>query len=101
MNQLEEKFDKELNRESQVIACRFPLPTWYPVKKHGHGIDTVWVYKHPSNTDEKRIAKPLIESNSDTFDTEQANTEPFQTSDSAVDNQNVKAEKVISVEKER
>ena len=67
MSQLETKFDEELHRDSHVVACRFPLPTWQPVNTCGHGIDTVWVYKHPSNTDYTRIAKPLIDSDGNAF----------------------------------
>lgn len=58
MRQLESKFDKELNSDSHVVVCRFPLLTWKPVKSYGIGIDTVWVYKHPSNTNYTRITKP-------------------------------------------
>jgi len=45
MEDIEKKFDRELCKNSCVIACRFPLPNAQPVKIIGHGIDTVWVYK--------------------------------------------------------
>ena len=67
MGQLENKFDTELCKDSHVVVCRFPLPTWQPVHTCGHGLDTVWVYKHPSNTDYTRIAKPLIDSDGNAF----------------------------------
>ena len=59
MSQLERKLDKELQREGQVIACRFPLPYWLPVREHGTGSNRVWVYKHPNNYTEKRIQMPM------------------------------------------
>ena len=67
MSQLETKFDTELHRDSHVVVCRFPLPNWQPVHTSGNGIDTVWVYKHPSNTDYTRIAKPLIDSDGNAY----------------------------------
>ena len=45
MCELEQKFLKELNQDSCIVACRFPLPNLKPVKTVGVGIDTVWVYK--------------------------------------------------------
>ncbi|XP_078465262.1 ATP synthase subunit C lysine N-methyltransferase-like isoform X2 [Lampetra planeri] len=45
MSQLEEKLEKELKQEAEVIACRFPFPSWAPVRVEGEGIDTVWVYE--------------------------------------------------------
>uniref|UniRef100_A0A0A9W502 Protein FAM173B n=2 Tax=Lygus hesperus TaxID=30085 RepID=A0A0A9W502_LYGHE len=43
MADLNEKFDKELSN-THVVACRFPLPNRQPIKVHGTGIDTVWLY---------------------------------------------------------
>lgn len=45
MEDIERKFNKELYRDTFVIACRFPLPNTYPIRTIGHGVDTVWVYK--------------------------------------------------------
>lgn len=45
MSELEEKFQKECKQGCNIIACRFPLPNMTPVRKIGHGIDTVWVYE--------------------------------------------------------
>ncbi|XP_043481436.1 ATP synthase subunit C lysine N-methyltransferase [Leptopilina heterotoma] len=47
MAEIEEKFNNELNKNSVVVACRFPLPNSVPVLTVGEGIDTVWVYKVP------------------------------------------------------
>lgn len=44
MTDLEKKLLNEVNTESQVIACRFPLPNIKPCKIVGEGIDTVWLY---------------------------------------------------------
>ena len=44
MNNLEDKFNKEISKDSCIIACRFPLPNWIPHKTIGHGVDTVWIY---------------------------------------------------------
>ena len=95
MSQLEEKFDKELQREGQVIACRFPLPNWLPVREHGSGLDRVWVYKHPSNMEE-RIAKPSLDS--DLHDESDSDTEvsEFINPDTKINNQTTGAEKVTS-----
>lgn len=54
MKDLEDKFDREITDSCQVMAARFPLPSWEPVSVIGEGLDTVWVYKHPSNLDCKR-----------------------------------------------
>ena len=45
MEGLEEKLSKELKEDAHVIACRFPMPSWSPVKTIEEGIDTVWLYK--------------------------------------------------------
>ncbi|KAF3428148.1 hypothetical protein E2986_05001 [Frieseomelitta varia] len=45
MNDIEAKFIKELQEDSIIIACRFPLPTISEIKTIGEGVDTVWVYK--------------------------------------------------------
>ncbi|XP_062413500.1 ATP synthase subunit C lysine N-methyltransferase-like [Pungitius pungitius] len=44
MDQLELKLACELPSTAQVVACRFPFPTWVPERTAGEGIDTVWVY---------------------------------------------------------
>ncbi|XP_048859813.1 adenine nucleotide translocase lysine N-methyltransferase isoform X3 [Brienomyrus brachyistius] len=44
MEELGEKLIKELPRESQVIACRFPFPTWPSASTEGSGLDQVWAY---------------------------------------------------------
>ncbi|KAM8849533.1 ATP synthase subunit C lysine N-methyltransferase-like [Spinachia spinachia] len=44
MDQLELKLAGELPSTAQVVACRFPFPTWVPEHVAGEGIDTVWVY---------------------------------------------------------
>ncbi|EEB12119.1 conserved hypothetical protein [Pediculus humanus corporis] len=45
MEELEVKFLKELEKDSYIIACRFPLNNIKPIKTIGLGIDTVWVYE--------------------------------------------------------
>ena len=45
MPDLESKLTKELDGNSEVIACRFPFPNWVPDKIVGEGIDTVWLYR--------------------------------------------------------
>ena len=47
MPDLERKFSLELERNTLIVACRFPLPNSKPLATIGHGIDTVWVYKVP------------------------------------------------------
>lgn len=47
MKELEIKFCNELKENSQIIACRFPLPNLPPIKIIGQGVDTVWIYKLP------------------------------------------------------
>lgn len=45
MKPLEEKFIKEMPKDSRIIACRFPLPTMQPTNVISDGeTDTVWVY---------------------------------------------------------
>lgn len=44
MTDLEKKIISEANRESKIIACRFPLPNLKPSRVIGEGIDTVWLY---------------------------------------------------------
>ena len=45
MPELEDLFKSQLIPSSHVIACRFPLPNWKPIKILGEGIDTVWLYE--------------------------------------------------------
>lgn len=46
MTRLEDKFEKELQKGSQVIACRFPLPNKKPIKVLSDGdVDSVWIYQ--------------------------------------------------------
>lgn len=51
MPSLLEKLNRELtlDKDYQVIACRFALPNITPSKIVGTGIDTVWVYEFPLN----------------------------------------------------
>ena len=44
MPTLKGKLLKELNGNSRVIACRFPIPDWKPIDSVEEGIDSVWVY---------------------------------------------------------
>lgn len=45
MEQIENKFIKELKNDCTIIVCRFPLPNLVPVRTIGYGIDRVWIYK--------------------------------------------------------
>ena len=104
MSQLEAKFDKELHRDGHVVACRFPLPTWNPVNIYGEGLDTVWVYKHPSNTDFTRIAKSMIDSETLEFgnsDTQTTNSGQSRTSRLKIDDQNIVKDSIKSFKEER
>lgn len=45
MQDIEKKFESELQKDCVIVACRFPLPNMHPVRSIGEGIDTVWLYK--------------------------------------------------------
>lgn len=45
MKDVEIKFIKELQEDSVIITCRFPLPTISEIKTIGEGVDMVWIYK--------------------------------------------------------
>lgn len=44
MSEFEKKLLKEVNHDTIVVACRFPLPNMVPAETIGHGVDTVWKY---------------------------------------------------------
>lgn len=44
MNDFEKKLITETNKDTVVVACRFPLPNMVPVETIGSGVDTVWKY---------------------------------------------------------
>lgn len=44
MKDLEKKVEVEVEQNSKIVACRFPLPNWKPSLTIGDGVDTVWVY---------------------------------------------------------
>ncbi|CAG9791425.1 unnamed protein product [Diatraea saccharalis] len=44
MEDFEYKLLKEVNPDTVVVACRFPLPNMTPIEIIGHGVDTVWKY---------------------------------------------------------
>ena len=48
MTPLEEKLQRELKSSCDVIACRFPFPTWHACETVGTDIDTVWLYNMES-----------------------------------------------------
>ncbi|XP_045210457.2 ATP synthase subunit C lysine N-methyltransferase-like [Mercenaria mercenaria] len=52
---LEKKFDQEITDTCRIVASRFPLPNWQPVKIIGEGLDTVWIYMHPRNPDYEKM----------------------------------------------
>ncbi|KAJ7354768.1 hypothetical protein OS493_030545 [Desmophyllum pertusum] len=47
MPKLQDKFHLEMKDNSQVLACRFPLPNWKPTEVIEEGIDSVWLYQKP------------------------------------------------------
>uniref|UniRef100_A0A6V7K276 Uncharacterized protein n=1 Tax=Bracon brevicornis TaxID=1563983 RepID=A0A6V7K276_9HYME len=47
MEEVEQKFQRELKKDCTIVACRFPLPSIAPIKTIGEGVDTVWIYKTP------------------------------------------------------
>ncbi|CAH0696796.1 unnamed protein product [Spodoptera exigua] len=44
MNDFEKKLIKETDKDTVIVACRFPLPNMIPVETIGSGVDTVWKY---------------------------------------------------------
>ncbi|KAH9641445.1 hypothetical protein HF086_006061 [Spodoptera exigua] len=44
MNNFEKKLIKETDKDTVIVACRFPLPNMIPVETIGSGVDTVWKY---------------------------------------------------------
>ncbi|CAH1641174.1 unnamed protein product [Spodoptera littoralis] len=44
MDDFEKKLITETNKDTVVVACRFPLPNMVPVETIGSGVDTVWKY---------------------------------------------------------
>lgn len=44
MQDFENKLLTETNKNTVVVACRFPLPNMIPVQTIGSGVDTVWKY---------------------------------------------------------
>lgn len=44
MQDFENKLLTETNKDTVVVACRFPLPNMTPVETIGSGVDTIWKY---------------------------------------------------------
>ena len=44
MSELRDKLQREVNENASVVACRFPMPKWTPLKSVEEGIDSVWLY---------------------------------------------------------
>lgn len=44
MKDLETKLLKEVQKDTKIIACRFPFPNIEPNKIIDSGVNTVWVY---------------------------------------------------------
>ena len=51
MVELEKKFEKEITKDCTILAARHPLPNWAHIVQYGNGLESVWVYKHPDNTE--------------------------------------------------
>ena len=65
MPDLEVKLSQELTKDSLVIACRFPLPSWKATVTLGHGLDSVWLYHRPHEaTHQTEEAPELLQSES-------------------------------------
>ncbi|XP_049808754.1 ATP synthase subunit C lysine N-methyltransferase [Schistocerca nitens] len=45
MPELEAKIKVEVSKDTHIIACRFPFPSWTPSVIVGSGIDKVWLYE--------------------------------------------------------
>lgn len=45
MIDLESKLLREAAVGTQIVACRFPLPSTTPKQIIGSGVDTVWLYE--------------------------------------------------------
>ncbi|XP_049780354.1 ATP synthase subunit C lysine N-methyltransferase isoform X2 [Schistocerca cancellata] len=45
MPELEAKIKAEVSKDTHIIACRFPFPSWTPSVIVGSGIDKVWLYE--------------------------------------------------------
>lgn len=45
MQGLEDKLKTDMKDGAQVVACRFPLPSWKPCGQIEEGIDSVWLYR--------------------------------------------------------
>lgn len=81
MTGLEEKFDKEISDTCRIVASRFPLPNWQPVRVIGEGLDTVWVYMHPRNPDYEKMKLSINfkEESYNTFDSKELFKDEFST----------------------
>lgn len=45
MKDLEKKLLEEVQKDSKIIACRFPFPNMEPNRIIDSGVNTVWVYE--------------------------------------------------------
>ena len=45
MQGLEDKLNAEMKDSAQVVACRFPFPSWKPCGIIEEGVDSVWLYR--------------------------------------------------------
>lgn len=50
MEDLSKKFERELFEDANVVACRFNIKNWTPIKSFGIGTDKVWLYSFPKST---------------------------------------------------
>uniref|UniRef100_A0A915JTQ3 Uncharacterized protein n=1 Tax=Romanomermis culicivorax TaxID=13658 RepID=A0A915JTQ3_ROMCU len=61
MDELSKKLEKDMIRQSAVIACRFDVGRWTPAVTVGSGIDTVWVYSMPDHATKFRFTLSKID----------------------------------------
>lgn len=83
MPDLEKKFEKEISDTCRIVASRFPLPNWQPVKIIGEGLDTVWIYMHPRNPDyeKQKLSIDFKGLNNSIYDNKDINKDEFSARD--------------------
>ena len=51
MNELSVKLEEDMNDDCRVVACRFEIPRWKPIKEIQDGVDSAWLYTKESFQD--------------------------------------------------
>lgn len=55
MNELSIKLEEDMKDSCRVVACRFEIPRWKPVKEIQDGVDSAWLYTKESFQDGCKI----------------------------------------------